>query len=55
MKKLLNVKQWDNPDLHLKTDTLKRADVFEKFRKTPMQSLNLDPAHYMYVSLRGFS
>ena len=37
----------DYSGLYLKIDVLILAGVFLQFRKTSMQSQNLDPAHYL--------
>ena len=39
-------------NLHLKSDVLILADVFENFRKTGKEYYNLDPTHYF--SCPGF-
>ncbi|CAB4009275.1 Gastrula zinc finger [Paramuricea clavata] len=43
----------DYHDLYLETDVLLLADVFENFRRTCLESYELDPAHY--VSTPGLS
>ncbi|CAB3983697.1 Gastrula zinc finger [Paramuricea clavata] len=43
----------DYHDLYLETDVLLLADVFENFRRTCLESYELDPAHY--VSAPGLS
>ena len=43
----------DYHDLHVQTDTLLLADVFEKFRKVCIKTYELDPAHF--ISLPGLA
>lgn len=43
----------DYYDLHLKTDVLLLADVFESFRDMALRNYNLDPCHF--YSLPGIA
>ena len=40
----------DYHDLHVQTDTLLLADVFEKFRDTFIEIYGLDPSHFLSAS-----
>ena len=43
----------DSHDVHLKIDVLLLACLFETFRKEPINSFKLDPAHFL--STPGYS
>ena len=43
----------DYQDLHVKSDTLLLADIFENFRDTSLKTYGIDPAYF--VSLPGFA
>ena len=41
-------------DLHVKSDTLLLADVFENFRNMCIKVYELDPAHFLYFQFFHF-
>ena len=48
MQKEFEIKKLDEQhDLHLKSDTLLWADVFENFRKMCLKIYHLDPAKFL--------
>ena len=47
LQRLWNKKLWKHHDLHLKSDTLVMADVFENFRKMCSEIYNLHSARFL--------
>ena len=48
-KNLNNKNLGDYHDLHVKSDTLLLADVFENFRNKCIELYELDPAHFLFA------
>ena len=46
-KNLINKNLGDYPDLHVQSDTLLLADVFQNFRNMCIKVYELDPAHFL--------